>query len=73
MTDISDKATEREELDRANALAAQRQRAVMGGSSLSHCEECGEEIPAARRVALPGVRLCVGCQSEIEQKRRLRK
>ena len=34
------------------------------GESLTHCEECGVEIPDARRVAIPGVRLCVSCQSE---------
>ncbi|MDZ7749180.1 MAG: DksA/TraR family C4-type zinc finger protein [Halofilum sp. (in: g-proteobacteria)] len=32
------------------------------GESLTHCEECGREIPQARREALPGVRLCVACQ-----------
>lgn len=34
------------------------------GSSLSHCEECTAVIPEARRSAVPGVRLCVKCQSE---------
>jgi phage/conjugal plasmid C-4 type zinc finger TraR family protein len=34
------------------------------GQSLSHCAECGAEIPAARREAIRGVRLCVACQSE---------
>lgn len=34
------------------------------GPSLSHCEECSAEIPAARRQAIPGVRLCVKCQEE---------
>ena len=34
------------------------------GESLSHCEECGNVIPEARRKAVPGVRLCVVCQSE---------
>ncbi len=34
------------------------------GPSLSHCESCGGEIPEARRVAIPGVRLCVACQAE---------
>src|SRR5690606_17569333 len=29
-----------------------------------HCEECGDPIPQARREALPGVRLCVPCQTE---------
>lgn len=34
------------------------------GESLRDCAECGEPIPEARRVALPGVKLCVECQSE---------
>jgi len=32
------------------------------GPSLTHCEECQAEIPEARRVAMPGVHLCVTCQ-----------
>ena len=32
------------------------------GVSLKHCEECGADIPEARRKALPGVRLCITCQ-----------
>ena len=38
------------------------------GEGLSHCEECGEPIPEARRKAIPGVRLCIKCQSELDQK-----
>jgi len=38
--------------------------ALPRGNSLTHCEECGEPIPEARREALPGVRLCVACQEE---------
>ena len=34
------------------------------GESLSECAECGEEIPERRRLALPGVKLCIDCQSE---------
>jgi len=34
------------------------------GKSLSNCEECDAPIPEARREAVPGVRLCVTCQSE---------
>ena len=37
------------------------------GKSLKNCAECGVEIPEARRRAIPGVRLCVDCQSEIDQ------
>ena len=32
------------------------------GPGLTHCEECEAAIPAARRKAVPGVRLCVACQ-----------
>lgn len=31
--------------------------------SAEFCEECDEPIPEARRQAIPGVRLCVSCQS----------
>lgn len=37
------------------------------GESLQHCEECGAEIPEPRRAAVPGVRLCIDCQSELEK------
>lgn len=33
------------------------------GEGTTECVECGEEIPAARRKALPGVTTCVPCQS----------
>ncbi len=32
------------------------------GESLASCEACGAAIPEARRIALPGVRVCVPCQ-----------
>ena len=32
------------------------------GPGLTHCAECGGEIPAARRAAIAGVRFCVSCQ-----------
>jgi phage/conjugal plasmid C-4 type zinc finger TraR family protein len=34
-----------------------------GGEGTTHCVECGEEIPEARRRALPAARTCVPCQS----------
>ena len=34
------------------------------GESLSNCEQCNEQIPPARREAIPGVRLCITCQAE---------
>lgn len=43
-----------------------RMRAVRQpvGESLTHCAECEEEIPQARREARPGVKLCLECQQD---------
>lgn len=37
------------------------------GDSARECAECGKPIPEARRQAVPGVRLCVGCQKMEDQ------
>jgi phage/conjugal plasmid C-4 type zinc finger TraR family protein len=37
-------------------------RQLRQGPGLTHCEECEAPIPEARRLAVPGVRLCVACQ-----------
>jgi phage/conjugal plasmid C-4 type zinc finger TraR family protein len=41
------------------------------GPSLKACEECGAEIPEARRAAIAGVRLCIACQREHDHERTL--
>jgi len=52
-----------EQIDASIEDAIQRARSRLPrGESLSHCEECGETIPEARRKAVPGVRLCISCQ-----------
>lgn len=38
------------------------------GESLKSCEKCGAAIPAARREAVPGVRLCISCQTKQDKK-----
>ncbi len=38
------------------------------GEGLTHCEACDAVIPEARRKAIPGVRLCVACQSALESR-----
>lgn len=48
----------------ADELARMKARRQPVGESLSHCADCDEEIPEARRVALPGVKLCIDCQQE---------
>ena len=42
------------------------------GESLAHCEDCDAAIPEARRKAVPGVRLCVKCQSELDEESKLK-
>lgn len=49
-----------------DAVKLARQR-LPEGEGLTHCEACEEPIPEARRKALPGVRLCVTCQSDLEK------
>ncbi len=48
----------------AEELERMRAKARPSGESLTECAECGEAIPEARRKALPGVKLCIDCQSE---------
>lgn len=49
----------REAIERMRLRNARRAHA----ESAEFCEECDEPIPQARREAMPGVRLCVACQS----------
>lgn len=58
--------TTREAIARAQA----RNRAARAVESATHCAECDEPIPEARRQAVPGVQLCVDCQSGRDQARR---
>ena len=50
----------------ADAIKLARSR-LAEGEGLTHCERCEEAIPEARRKAIPGVRLCVRCQEELEK------
>ena len=49
-----------------DAVALARQR-LPRGESLHHCEACDAPIPEARRQAVPGVRLCIQCQTLQDQ------
>ena len=50
-----------------DAVKRARSRLPRGESS-TECQECDGEIPEARRMAVPGVRLCVGCQSQLDKR-----
>ena len=62
-----DNAVQDQIQDSINDEIARARRNLPKGDSLSHCEECCEEIPQARRDALPGVRLCIACQQEADK------
>ena len=70
MTDIFDRATEREEQDRADALAKQTRRAGLEGKTVKDSAKycvCGAHIPLKRRQAIPGVQTCIDCQEDLER------
>lgn len=50
-----------------DAVTRARSQLPQTTESLTECEHCGECIPEGRRQALPGVRLCVQCQTEADQ------
>lgn len=53
-----------DQIDDSITDAVQRARASMpAGPGSVHCQDCEEDIPVARRRALPGVRTCVACQA----------
>ncbi len=48
----------------SDELARMKAQKQPVGESLRFCAECEEEIPEARRLARPGVKLCIDCQEE---------
>ncbi|MGY6630378.1 MAG: DksA/TraR family C4-type zinc finger protein [Wenzhouxiangella sp.] len=60
-----------DQIDSTVEDAVERARARLPkGPSREDCEECGEAIPKARREAIPGVKLCVACQTERDNEER---
>ena len=55
------------EISTQEALDRMRARGRAGGESLTHCADCDEPIPEARRLAQPGVRLCIACQTDSDR------
>ena len=53
-------------------LSRLKARTAPVGDSLTHCAECEEPIPQARRAAKPGVKLCIDCQMERDGKFQVR-
>lgn len=65
-----DGAVQEQIQDSINDEIRRARKNVPSGESLEFCEECGEEIPLARRKALPGARLCIHCQEEADKEQK---
>ena len=67
--DITDYATEREEVQLAEALARHQRATAPAGVGALLCVDCDEPIPAKHRESIPGCMTCVECQSLREARR----
>ena len=57
-----------EQIDATVEDAVERARGQLpSGESLERCEDCDAIIPEARRLAVPGVRLCISCQEQHDE------
>ncbi|WP_320040747.1 TraR/DksA C4-type zinc finger protein [uncultured Desulfobacter sp.] len=65
MVDFADRASAIETEHTARGIEMAR-AAISTGPGLTHCENCGEEIPERRRMCVPCCRLCVDCQAQAE-------
>jgi phage/conjugal plasmid C-4 type zinc finger TraR family protein len=70
VTDVFDRAQERDAQMLEDALVEQSRRAGLAGKTINDsarkCRVCDKVIPDARRRALPGVQTCVACQADLE-------
>ncbi len=59
---------EHEQMDATVNDALERVRSSLPkGNSAEFCDECGNAIPEARRLAVRGVQHCISCQNELEK------
>jgi phage/conjugal plasmid C-4 type zinc finger TraR family protein len=64
--DVTDRASGLEEADRIGGVALVQAR--LQGQGAEECEECGIEIPKARRLAAPWATCCIDCASLKERR-----
>ena len=75
MTDDIDRAQAREAELLADALRDHARRAGLAGKTVADSAQvcqargCGRPIPDTRRIAVPGVQLCVACQARREMRK----
>lgn len=69
-SEIIDQASALEEMMREQAIQAHRIN--RDAVSATHCEECCDPMPEARRKAYPGCTMCVECLAEKELRNKQR-
>ena len=55
------------EVSTQEAIERMRLRRAAAGESRETCADCDDPIPEARRLAVPGVRLCLECQQAADR------
>lgn len=65
MTDLIDEAAALSEIERETLIARSADQIAQPGTI--HCEDCGCEIPEARRAAAPFATRCIHCQTRFER------
>lgn len=65
MTDIADMAEAR--IDRERSKLAGLLQARVSPVPNTHCDDCGEQIPEARKMAAPFATRCIHCQERFER------
>lgn len=73
MSDIVDKSAELEQMLRDVALHNARNAAKASTRVYEECTACADDIPAARREAVPGCAFCARCATRQEQINKQRK
>lgn len=63
----------RVEQENIDQILAQREANKPTFESFEYCEDCGVEIPLARRMFAKGITRCVDCQGIVEHKKGGRK
>ncbi|PZP54349.1 MAG: molecular chaperone DnaK [Agrobacterium fabrum] len=63
-----DLAADRTEQERQTGIAAVAR--TLRGAGTVQCEDCSNDIPRERRLALPSATRCIRCQTRHEQRQR---
>jgi len=70
MVDQFERAQELDSRYRQQALDDQARRSAVGEITRTHCIDCGDPIPEARRKARPGCIRCIQCAEMFEASER---